>query len=205
MKKIIYIVTASVLILTSAISAFAEERFQDNWKEKIMSEKIKSKEDFINQYADNPKYMSYRISRPNTIVYLPGGFPENIVENMNKCHLHKCIKCAHVIVGESAGSMAPFKQFFVYKDQDYKRYRAFKGLDIENNMTIIPHFTLDNKDIAKACNRFARKNPHVDIYCVEDGGYIIMENHKIIKAHKAYKWIRRPFRRKSRITSISIY
>ena len=40
MKKIIYIVTASVLILTSAISAFAEERFQDNWKEKIMSEKI---------------------------------------------------------------------------------------------------------------------------------------------------------------------
>lgn len=40
MKKIIYIVTASVLILTSSISAFAEERFQDNWKEKIMSEKI---------------------------------------------------------------------------------------------------------------------------------------------------------------------
>ena len=40
MKKIIYIVTASVLILTSAISAFAEERFRDNWKEKIMSEKI---------------------------------------------------------------------------------------------------------------------------------------------------------------------
>ena len=40
MKKIIYIVTASVLILTSAISAFAEERFQNNWKEKIMSEKI---------------------------------------------------------------------------------------------------------------------------------------------------------------------
>ena len=40
MKKIIYIVTASVLILTSAISAFAEERFQDNWKDKIMSEKI---------------------------------------------------------------------------------------------------------------------------------------------------------------------
>ena len=40
MKKIIYIVTASVLILPSAISAFAEERFQDNWKEKIMSENI---------------------------------------------------------------------------------------------------------------------------------------------------------------------
>ena len=40
MKKIIYILTASILMLTSAISAFAEERLQDNWKEKIMSEKI---------------------------------------------------------------------------------------------------------------------------------------------------------------------
>ena len=40
MKKIIYIVIASILMLISAISAFAEERFQDNWKEKIMSEKI---------------------------------------------------------------------------------------------------------------------------------------------------------------------
>ena len=40
MKKITYIIIASVLLLTSAISAFAEERFQDNWKEKIMSEKI---------------------------------------------------------------------------------------------------------------------------------------------------------------------
>ena len=40
MKKIIYILTASILMLTSGISALAEERFQDNWKEKIMSEKI---------------------------------------------------------------------------------------------------------------------------------------------------------------------
>jgi hypothetical protein len=40
MKKIIYILTASILMLTSAMSASAEERFQDNWKEKIMSEKI---------------------------------------------------------------------------------------------------------------------------------------------------------------------
>lgn len=40
MKKIIYILTTSILMLTSAISASAEERFQDNWKEKIMSEKI---------------------------------------------------------------------------------------------------------------------------------------------------------------------
>ena len=40
MRKIIYIVTTLALMLTSAISALAEERFQDDWKEKIMSEKI---------------------------------------------------------------------------------------------------------------------------------------------------------------------
>lgn len=40
MKKIIYIATASILLLTSALSVLAEERFQNDWKEKIMSEKI---------------------------------------------------------------------------------------------------------------------------------------------------------------------
>ena len=38
MKKIIYILTASILMLTSAISASAEERFHYNSKEKIISE-----------------------------------------------------------------------------------------------------------------------------------------------------------------------
>lgn len=40
MKKIIYIATASILLLASAISALAEERFQNDWKERMMSEKI---------------------------------------------------------------------------------------------------------------------------------------------------------------------
>lgn len=40
MKKIIYIASTSLLMLISAISASAEERFQNDWKEKMMSEKI---------------------------------------------------------------------------------------------------------------------------------------------------------------------
>ncbi len=40
MKKIIYIATTSILLLASAISALAEERFQNDWKERMMSEKI---------------------------------------------------------------------------------------------------------------------------------------------------------------------
>lgn len=40
MKRIFYIATTMILMLASAISALAEERFQENWKEKMMSEKI---------------------------------------------------------------------------------------------------------------------------------------------------------------------
>lgn len=40
MKRTIYIATTLVLMLASAISALAEERFQSDWKEKMMSEKI---------------------------------------------------------------------------------------------------------------------------------------------------------------------
>ena len=40
MKKIIYIATTLVLMLASAVAALANGRVEDDWKEKLMSEKI---------------------------------------------------------------------------------------------------------------------------------------------------------------------
>lgn len=143
----------------------------------------------MNPYDTPTDYMIYKITRENTIVYLPGGFPENIVENIKKFKLSLAIHYAQVIVGESAGSMAPFASFFVYQDQDYKRYKSYKGLNIiKQKMTVIPHYTKDNKNIEKACRRFHRLNPRTNIYLIEDGGYIYMNEYRIFKMHKAYIW-----------------
>jgi hypothetical protein len=41
----------------------------------------------INLYADNINYVKYKLLLPNTIIYLGGGYPENIVENVLKYDL----------------------------------------------------------------------------------------------------------------------
>ena len=147
----------------------------------------------INPYTDPIKLIRYKITRPNTIVYLPGGYPENIVSNMYRFGLYPTIRYCHVIVGESAGSMAPFENFFVYKDNDYKSYEKYKGLHLLSNATIIPHFKTDDKDIINACKRFNKYSPQTKIYCIEDGGYIVIDKGKIVEQHKAqiYKKVRR--------------
>lgn len=142
----------------------------------------------LNPWSDSLAYMEHRITHKNTILYLPGGYPEIIAEHVKNFKLLKAIKKAKVIVGESAGSMVVSKYFFVYKDNDYDDYKSYKGLNlIKSKMTILPHFNFTNKDIAYACERFALKHPLINIYCVEDGGYIIINNRRIVRAYKTYK------------------
>ncbi len=145
----------------------------------------------INPYEDPMKYVKYRLTAPNTIVYLPGGFPENIVKNIKKFRLSSIIKQIPVLVGESAGSMAPFSSFFVYKDNDYKRYKSYLGLSlIRKRMTVIPHYEVSNKNIAKACLRYSKTHLFHDIYLIEDGGYIVFdtEENKMLETHKVHKY-----------------
>ena len=142
----------------------------------IDSEKIT----VLNQFADTKEYMKFKLTRPNTIVYLPGGHPENIVENVLEYDLLKTLKQCEVIVGESAGSMAPFKEFFVYPDQDYPKYKRFKGLGLfKKRITVIPHFNLQNPGILESCHKFLKRRRRAKIYCIKDGGYIVIENNKI--------------------------
>lgn len=142
----------------------------------------------LNPWGDPQGYIEHRITSENTILYLPGGYPEIIAENVKKFKLLKAIKQAKVIVGESAGSMVVSKNFFVYRDQDYSGYKAFKGLGLKNNIAIIPHFTQENKNIRLACERFALRHVCTKILCIEDGGYVIVNNRRIVKAHKTYKY-----------------
>ena len=142
----------------------------------------------LNPWASTLAFMEYKLSREDTILYLPGGYPEIIMEHIRKFKLSRAIKQCKVIVGESAGSMVISRNFFVYKDQDYKQYRAFKGLGLKNKIAMIPHYKPLNQDILSACRKFLRKHPLTTIYCVADGGYLIIENHRVVKAVKSYKY-----------------
>jgi peptidase E len=145
----------------------------------------------INQYTDPHSYIKYKISRPNTIVYLPGGYPENIMANLYKYDLYKDIKHCYCLVGESAGSMVPYADFFVYKDRDYACYAKYKGLRIIYDVALLPHFDPANQDIVEACNKFSKARPKVKIYCVMDGGYVAYDKGKLTECHKTFVFKRR--------------
>ena len=145
----------------------------------------------INRFSDPVGLIKHKLLSDNTIVYLPGGRPENIMKTLKALTLTETIKQCKTVVGESAGSMIWSKYYFVYPDADYKRYKSYKGLGIVSNCVFIPHFQLtgDHRRIAKSARRFSWFHKDT-IYLVEDGGWIHYntESKRIIKRKNAIKY-----------------
>ena len=128
----------------------------------------------INQYEDHPNLIKHKLLDFNTVVYFPGGRPENITKALRKLGLVETIKQCKTGVGESAGSMFWNKRYFVFRDDiDYYRYHNYKGINLIKNLVFIPHFKLgcDNDHIRKAAKRFSIFHKDT-IYLVQDGGWI---------------------------------
>lgn len=144
----------------------------------------------INHFTDPVSLIKQKLLADNTIVFLPGGRPENIMKVLKALTLTETIKRCNTVVGESAGSMIWSKYYFVYPDQDYKRYQKFKGLGITKDCVFIPHFKIReyNKHILRCCRRFSWIHKDT-IRLVEDGGWIyyntqidtIVERNKTIR------------------------
>lgn len=126
----------------------------------------------INVYEDPKKLIKHKLMAENTIVYFPGGFPENIVATLKEFNLIDIVKRCKVVVGESAGAMFWSKFFFVYKDPDYPDYKCYKGIGLYNNFTILPHLNKNNKmEVVKATKKFKRKHKE-KVLLIKDGGWV---------------------------------
>lgn len=129
----------------------------------------------INRFKDHVNLIKYKLLDDNTIVYLPGGFPENIVSILKELGLTEVIKQCKTVVGESAGSMFWSKRFFVYPDNDYPRYKCFRGIKLIKDFVIIPHYNKEDKrmrrNIHGAVRRF-KKLHREKVYLIEDGGWV---------------------------------
>ncbi len=144
----------------------------------------------INHFADPIPLIKHKLLAPNTIVYLPGGRPENIITILNKLNLVETIKQCETVVGESAGSMIWSKHFFVYPDPDYRKYHCFKGLNLIKYCVYIPHFNMDNKkSIVNCAKRFHRFHKGA-IYFVKDGGWIHynVPTQRIVRQKNSFKF-----------------
>ena len=135
----------------------------------------------INRFKDPIKLIKHKLLSENTIVYLPGGFPENIVKILKEMRLTEVIKQCNIVVGESAGSMFWSKRFFVYPDNDYPKYKCFRGIKLIKNFVFIPHY--NDEDIDQAVNvldaTYKFKKFHREkVYLVRDGGYVWYDTEK---------------------------
>lgn len=145
----------------------------------------------INHFADPIKLIKYKLLADNTIVFLPGGRPENIMNILRRLDLIETIKKCKTVVGESAGAMIWSKYYFVYPDSDYKRYQRFKGLGLTKNCVFIPHFELygPKEHVLKSAKRFSWIHRDT-IYLTEDSGWIHYNTiiKKICRRHRAIKF-----------------
>jgi peptidase E len=129
----------------------------------------------INRFDTPINLIKQKLLADNTIVYLPGGFPENIVQILRELRLVEVIKQCKTVVGESAGSMFWSKKFFVYPDQDYPKYKCFRGIKMIKKITIVPHY--NDQDINYAVNildatmKF-KKFHRETVYLIKDGGWV---------------------------------
>ncbi len=128
----------------------------------------------INHFADPINLIKHKLLADNTIIYLPGGRPENIMRILKRLKLTETIKQCKTVVGESAGAMIWSKYFFVYPDKiDYWKYHCYKGLNVTKDCVVIPHFKLIGykNHIMRSCRRFTWLHGDI-IRLVEDGGWI---------------------------------
>ena len=129
----------------------------------------------INRFTDPIGLIRHKLLADNTIVYLPGGFPENIVKILKELKLTNVIKQCKIVVGESAGSMFWSKRYFVYPDNDYRRYRCYRGIKMIKDFVIIPHYNYEDKkmrkNIIESTKRF-KKFHREKVYLIKDGGWV---------------------------------
>ena len=129
----------------------------------------------INRFKDHINLIKHKLLADNTIVYLPGGFPENIVRILKDHKLTHTIKQCKIVVGESAGSMFWSRRYFVYPDNDYPRYKCYRGIKMIKDFVIVPHYNKDDKKIRKSIISSTRKFKKLHrekVYLIEDGGWV---------------------------------
>lgn len=134
----------------------------------------------INHFADPINLIKHKLLDKNTVVYFPGGFPENIVKILRELRLVETVQQCEIVVGESAGSMFWSRRFFVYPDQDYKKYKCFRGIRFIKDFVILPHYSQEAynfTDIIKSTCKF-KKFHREKVFLVKDGGYVWYDSDK---------------------------
>lgn len=125
---------------------------------------------------------SKKLIETSDIVFFMGGNPETQMKFIEENELITSIKNSKIILGVSAGSMNQAKRVMYIDDFDGYKVKDYEGLGLIN-ISIFPHFDLNNKNIIKEVTELSKQIP---LILLPNDTFIKIENEKINIIGKAY-------------------
>ncbi len=121
------------------------------------------------------------------IIFLPGGAPDKFFDRLVAYDLVELIKNSDkIIMGPSAGTMIQLNWYHISKDSDYKKYAIHDGLGLLNDFGVEVHYRR-RKQQKKGIRRTSLMDNR-PIYVIEEPGFMILEDGKIIYQYMARKY-----------------
>ena len=132
---------------------------------------------FLNYYADDETTRIEKIKHA-TILYFPGGAPDQMMKRFDQHQLVKPLKqFKGLTIGSSAGAMIHLKKPHLYKDDDYHKFQYIQGLGYMDGFDISVHYRRRNQQ-DKAIRRVVSERA-IDIYAIPDDGGLFIHNQNI--------------------------
>lgn len=132
---------------------------------------------WINYYHDNLQSAIKKIEQAD-IIYLPGGAPDLMIKRIIEMGIKEIIESHKgIFIGSSAGTMIQFKDYYISKDHDYRRFSYEKGLNLLSGFFVEVHYRRRKKQ--KSSMRKVFRAYKEDIYSIPDDGIIIIDNQRI--------------------------
>lgn len=141
---------------------------------------------YLNYFEDNEETRLKKM-REATLLFFPGGAPDEMMQRLNAHHLVEEIKSfkGHTI-GSSAGAMIHFDTFHIYKDQEYKKFQFIEGLGLITGFDMCVHYKRKIQQ-HKALKK-VRRIKKIDVYVLPDDGAMIVDEGKIKLIHTAKQY-----------------
>jgi peptidase E len=141
---------------------------------------------YLNYYDDNEVTRLKKI-HDATILFFPGGAPDEMMRRLNEHHLTQEITSfkGHTI-GSSAGAMIHFDTFHIYKDKEYKKFQLLQGLGLIKGFDICVHY--QRKIQQHKALKKVRRLRHIDLFVLPDDGAMIVDEGHVTLIHSAKKY-----------------
>lgn len=142
--------------------------------------------EWLDYYNDNHEIAARKIQKAD-LIYLTGGLPDKFFERIEEFNIKPNLEAFNgVMLGISAGAVIQFGTYHLSKDDDYKKFDIYPGLNIINDFGVEVHYGDRRRIQDKALKKANLIIPRT-YYTIPDAGALIKDGDNIILINGARK------------------